>query len=76
MTAENFCYWLQGYFELTINNGAINFLNAYQIAEIKKHIELVKKSKINIINLIGEGSICGLSSFAPNKLNPMPLRTC
>lgn len=38
MTAENFCYWLQGYFELTPNR---NELPEPQIKIIREHLQLV-----------------------------------
>lgn len=37
MTPQEFCYWLQGHFELTPNAG----LNAQQVAMVKKHLDLV-----------------------------------
>lgn len=41
MTPENFVYWLQGYFEISAHNGAINSLNDQQVEEIKNHLKLV-----------------------------------
>lgn len=43
MTSRDFCYWLQGYFELGVNSGGglnIN-LNAAQVDVIRKHLTLV-----------------------------------
>lgn len=37
MTPENFCYWLQGYFEI----GKEDSLTEQQIEEIKRHLKLV-----------------------------------
>ncbi len=39
MKAHNFCYWLQGYFELTGLNQ--QELTVSQIKTIKKHLEMV-----------------------------------
>lgn len=38
MNAENFCYWLQGHFELTDSK---NGLSAEQVEMIKSHLDLV-----------------------------------
>lgn len=43
MTSENFCYWLQGYFEIELadkNKGA-EALSYQQTEEIRKHLALV-----------------------------------
>lgn len=37
MKAEQFCYWLQGHFELSKEKE----LNEEQVAEIKKHLSMV-----------------------------------
>lgn len=37
MTPEQFCYWLQGYFELE----KPDFMNSKQVFEIQKHLEKV-----------------------------------
>lgn len=37
MKAENFCYWLQGFFEITDPK----IINSDQIEMIKKHLNLV-----------------------------------
>jgi hypothetical protein len=44
MTPRDFCYWLQGYFELTGDgrNGIVECLSFEQKEIILKHIELVK----------------------------------
>lgn len=39
MTNKEFCYWLQGYFEL---DGSIESLSEAQLIIIKNHINLVK----------------------------------
>jgi len=38
MRADQFCYWLQGYFELTENDGD---LSSEQIKTIQNHLNLV-----------------------------------
>lgn len=38
MKARDFCFWLQGYFELT---GATNGLDNNQLCTIRRHLELV-----------------------------------
>lgn len=43
MTARDFCYWLQGLFEL----GAPQSLNATQTDLIKRHLQLVFKHEID-----------------------------
>lgn len=42
MREKDFCYWLQGYFELADLNG-YGFINGKMIACIQKHLDLVKK---------------------------------
>ncbi len=42
MTPENFCYWLQGYFEISQNNWG---LAQYQIQIIQDHLNLVFDKK-------------------------------
>lgn len=37
MTPENFCYWLQGFFEI----GKATEMTALQVEEIKNHLSLV-----------------------------------
>lgn len=38
MTEREFCYWLQGYFELS---GSTNGLTADQVECIRRHLQLV-----------------------------------
>ena len=40
MTAENFCYWLNGYLELT-NNSVYSGLTTPQLQIVKDHLDLV-----------------------------------
>lgn len=49
MTAENFCYWLKGYFEINdknVNHDSLDkhFLSAEQTKMIKQHLDYVFKS--------------------------------
>lgn len=44
MTSRDFCYWLQGYFELTDDVGSIS---ANRAVVIKKHLALVFKHEID-----------------------------
>lgn len=39
MTSRDFCFWLQGYFELALPH--VNVINQEQIDIIKKHLNLV-----------------------------------
>ena len=39
MTSRDFCYWLQGYFEMTKETDAT--ISAYQIAKIRDHLNMV-----------------------------------
>lgn len=43
MTSRDFCYWLQGYFEISDSKE----LNDKQIESIKKHLALVFKHEID-----------------------------
>jgi hypothetical protein len=47
MTPENFCYWLQGYFELQLKVGgdAHNVLSSLQVQQIRDHLNLVFKKE-------------------------------
>ena len=54
MTAEQFTYWLQGYFELS---GATT-LNEAQVKVIKEHLSLVlKKVTPNTVTIVGGQSV-------------------
>ena len=43
MTSRDFCYWLQGFFEI---HGGLT-LNAKQVAMVRKHLALVFKHEID-----------------------------
>jgi len=43
MTARDFCYWLQGYFELT----GFDTLNEVQVKQVKAHLGMVFRHEID-----------------------------
>lgn len=45
MTPENFCYWLQGYFEVNLNDPPN--LNPKQVEIIQRHLSLVFEHSID-----------------------------
>jgi hypothetical protein len=45
MTSREFCYWLQGYFEL--HQGGYEGLNPEQTATVRRHLALVFKHEID-----------------------------
>ncbi len=45
MTPQNFCYWLQGFFEITGTD--VKTLNEKQINMIKSHLRLVFRDSID-----------------------------
>jgi len=47
MKATEFCYWLQGFFELSSAGHQVGGLTAHQAAMIKKHLDLVFKHEID-----------------------------
>jgi hypothetical protein len=48
MTSRDFCYWLQGYLELSEDlPPAISVLNPKQIESIKKHLNMVFHHEID-----------------------------
>lgn len=46
MTSRDFCYWLQGFFELT-NFGNPATITEQQLIQIKNHLNLVFKHEID-----------------------------
>lgn len=44
MTSRDFCFWLQGYFELSTNHGP---LTGEQAATVRNHLALVFKHEID-----------------------------
>lgn len=47
MTSRDFCYWLQGFFEISETDGVAQPLSAKQVEGIKKHLALVFKHEID-----------------------------
>lgn len=48
MTSRDFCYWLQGFFELSDRPGGQNTpMTADQVARIQAHLTLVFKHEID-----------------------------
>lgn len=47
MTSRDFCYWLQGYFELTDIEMLKNGVGPGQLAMIKNHLNMVFKHEID-----------------------------
>ena len=47
MTSRDFCYWLQGYFEVNEADGKVKSLSRAKIESIKKHLALVFKHEID-----------------------------
>jgi hypothetical protein len=43
MTSRDFCFWLQGYFELTKDEGLTN----EQVELVRRHLDLVFKHEID-----------------------------
>ncbi len=46
MTSRDFCYWLQGFFELNHASQSVS-LNAQQLECVRKHLALVFKHEID-----------------------------
>jgi hypothetical protein len=47
MTSRDFCYWLQGFLEISGDIGSEIKLNSKQIDTIKNHLNLVFKHEID-----------------------------
>lgn len=45
MTSRDFCYWLQGFFEL--NAKVVESMDSHQVARIRNHLALVFKHEID-----------------------------
>lgn len=60
MTPENFCYWLQGFFEIS----GTTELTKEQVVMIEEHLQLIfnKQTKKSVKDLV----------VAPEDLKPMP----
>lgn len=47
MTSRDFCFWLQGYFEVSESDAGVKSLSAAQVKMIKAHLNLVFKHEID-----------------------------
>jgi len=47
MTSRDFCYWLQGFFEITKSNQSLIELTSDQVDMIQKHLNLVFAHEID-----------------------------
>lgn len=48
MTSRDFCYWLQGYFEIyEVSHTSVGTLNENEIKVIKNHLNMVFKHEID-----------------------------
>jgi len=47
MTSREFCYWLQGYFEIAKQSSQPPGLTTYQTSIIEKHLAMVFKHEID-----------------------------
>lgn len=47
MRSRDFCYWLQGHFEMDESSGQIDKLSAAQVLKIKRHLAMVFKHDID-----------------------------
>lgn len=75
MTPENFCYWLQGYFELTESK----FFSQLQAKIVKDHLELVFSKVTPDRPTWDDGSsgsgysgFCGVSGWMPSGVDIWP----
>lgn len=48
MTSRDFCFWLQGFFEIGDSGATCQSLNADQITTIRRHLALVFKHEIDL----------------------------
>lgn len=83
MTSRDFCYWLQGFFELTIDDGE-NQVSSDQAKAIRNHLNLVFKHEIDPtmpdptgeLQAIHDGKVNPpFGGFPPNP-NSAPLLRC
>jgi len=47
MTSRDFCYWLQGFFEITSKDGVVAVMSREQADCIQRHLNLVFKHEID-----------------------------
>lgn len=78
MTSRDFCYWLQGYFEIHHQHRGTEPLTADQVDMIKKHLSMVFVHEIdpsygehdqNLLNAIHSSQTTVLPPVKPYKPN-------
>lgn len=47
MTSRDFCYWLQGFFELTCADAHVDDISPKRMAVIRNHLNMVFKHEID-----------------------------
>lgn len=67
MQPENFCYWLQGFFEIVQHIDHREGLPAEAVEEIKNHLALVFKKETPKIGIMHEGE---QEQIMPIKIEP------
>jgi hypothetical protein len=75
MTSRDFCYWLQGYFEIANAHALTDALSVKQVEMIKRHLALVFKHEIDpsipdpkgILQAIHDGTGFPHTDGAPTK---------
>ena len=83
MTSRDFCYWLQGFFELTIDDGEIS-VSKEQAKTIQNHLNLVFKHEIDpsmpdptgVLQATHDGKANFPFGGFPPKPNSGPLLRC
>jgi hypothetical protein len=71
MTSRDFCYWLQGYFEITMadhpNGGKVAQLGRGQVENIQKHLAMVFVHEIDPSFGEDQSKLNQLHSDKPNS---------
>ena len=65
MTPREFCYWLQGYFELTLIDYEGVELSEGQTAEVNRHLQMVFNQEPQTTGFIEEGNKVVFPPFVP-----------
>lgn len=82
MTSRDFCYWLQGYFEL----GLVTSLSETQVKVIRNHLAMVFKHEIDpshgdadhqlLLDQLHQGGPSGLDPKPPSTASKPPRYRC